>query len=195
MTPKAAEKRELILEHANNVFIKKGFSKVTMKDIIEESNISRGGIYLYFSSIDEIFVEVVKRRNQFKIQEIKNTIEKNNNFQEILDDFFNEQKERLLNMDKSLFRAMMEYCCSHKQESEKDFYLEHYLNTKNMVLELLKFGQEQNEISAKNIDCLADTIMYLIEGLRTLAVSSGISEKLVEEQLSVCRNMIYSALF
>lgn len=195
MTPRAAEKRELILEHAKNVFIRKGFSQVTMKDIIEESNISRGGIYLYFSSIDEIFVEVVKRRNQFKIQEIKYTIEKNNNFQKIMDDFFSEQKERLLNMDKSLYRAMMEYCCSHKHKSEKDFYLEQYLNTKNMVLELLKFGQEHKEITAENIDCLADTIMYLIEGLRTLAVSSGISDKLVEEQLSICRNMMNSALF
>lgn len=195
MTPKAIEKRELILEHAKNVFIRKGFSQVTMKDIIDESNISRGGIYLYFSSIDEIFVEVVKRRNQFRIQEIKNTIENNNNFQKILDDFFNEQKERLLNMDKSLYRAMMEFCSSHKYKSEKDFYLEQYQNTKNMVLELLKFGQEQNEIRAKNIDCLADTIMYLIEGLRTLAVSSGLSDRLVEEQLRICRNMMYSDLF
>lgn len=195
MTPKAVEKRELILEHAKNVFIRKGFSQVTMKDIIEECNISRGGIYLYFSSIDEIFVEVVKRRNQFKIQEIKKTIDRNNNFQKIMDDFFSEQKERLLNMDKSLYRAMMEYCCAHKQKSEKDFYLEQYLNTKNMVLELLRFGQKQNKLRAKNIDCLADTIMYLIEGLRTLAVSSEITDKLVEEQLSVCRNMMNSTLF
>lgn len=195
MTPKSIEKRELILEHAKNVFIRKGFSQVTMKDIIEECNISRGGIYLYFSSIDEVFVEVVNRRNQFKIQEIKNLIEKNNNFEKIMDDFFSEQKERLLNMDKSLYRAMMEYCCAHKHKSEKDFYLEQYLNTKNIVLELLRFGQEQNKLRAKNIDCLADTIMYLIEGLRTLAVSSGISEKLVEEQLSICRNMMNSTLF
>lgn len=195
MSSKANEKRELILNHAKNVFIRKGFNQVTMKDIIEESNISRGGIYLYFSTIDEIFVEVVKRRNQLKIQEIRDTIEKNDSFQRIMDDFFNEQKERLLNMDKSLFRAMMEFCCSHKNETEKDFYLEQYVNTKNMVLELLKFGQEQKAITVKNIDCLADTIMYLIEGLRTLAVSSGITDELIDEQLGICKNMMNSTLF
>ncbi len=195
MASKATEKRELILSCAKNVFICKGFNRVTMKDIIEESKISRGGIYLYFSTIEEIFIEVVKRCNQVKIQEIKKSVEKSDGFHQVMDDFFVQQKDRLLNMDKSLFWAMMEFCCSHKNGSEKDFYLEQYLNTKNMVLELLKFGQEQKAITAQNIDRLADTIMYLIEGLRTLAVSSGISEKLADEQLNVCRNMMNSDLF
>ncbi len=68
---KASEKRELILQSAKKVFIRKGFNRVTMKDIIDECKISRGGIYLYFSSVDEIFVEVVKKHNQKKIDDIK----------------------------------------------------------------------------------------------------------------------------
>ncbi len=48
-------KRDLILESAKVVFSKKGLIDATMKDIIEECGISRGGIYLYFRSVDEIF--------------------------------------------------------------------------------------------------------------------------------------------
>ena len=195
MTSKAAEKRKLILDKAEKVFIRKGFNRVTMKDIIDESNISRGGIYLYFSTVDDIFVEVVKKHNHTKIEGIRKNIEDSDDFNTLIDDFFLDQKNRLLNMDKSLFVAMIEYCFSHKNQPDRDFYTEQFFNTKNMISELLKFGQRTNAISAKNVGSLADSVMFLIEGLRSLAVSSGISEDLADKQLKVCKSMIYSNLF
>ena len=195
MTAKSTEKRKYILSCAERVFIRYGFNRVTMKNIIEECKISRGGIYLYFSSVDEIFVEVVKRHNKAKIDNIKVSIEKSQNFDQLIDDFFADQKERLLNMDKSLFVAMMEFCFSHKKNSDRDFYTEQFFNTKVIILEMLKFGQKSHAITAKNIDGLAESIMYKIEGLRSLAVSSGVSGELAENQLHVCKGMIYSDLF
>jgi len=195
MATKSALKRELILDRAEQVFIRKGFNRVTMKDIVEECSISRGGVYLYFSTVDEIFVEVVKKHNRAKIDAIRISIEKSDNFDHLIDDFFAGQKEKLLNMDKSLFAAMIEFCFSHKNQSDRDFYTEQFFNTKNIILELLKFGQVSGAISARNLDNLADSIMFLIEGLRSLAVSSGISPELVDRQLAVCKHMVYSNLF
>lgn len=192
---KASEKRELILKGAKNIFIRKGFSRVTMKDIIEECGISRGGIYLYFSSVDEIFVEVVKKHNQAKIDDIRTSIERSRDFDRLIDDFFADQKQRLLNMDQSLFVAMMEFCFGHKDILNRDFYTEQFYNTKVIIMEMLKFGQQKQAVTAGNIDRLADSIMFLIEGLRSLAVSSRISDELVENQFRVCREMIYSGLF
>lgn len=192
---KAFEKRELILRGAENVFIRKGFNRVTMKDIIEECKISRGGIYLYFSSVDEIFVRVVKKHNQEKIDDIKTSIVESQSFDQLVNDFFEDQKERLLNMDQSLFVAMMEFCFGHKNVLNRDFYTQQFHNTKVIVMEMLKFGQREKAVTAKDIDRLADSIMFLIEGLRCLAVSSGISDELVENQFRVCREMIYSNLF
>jgi AcrR family transcriptional regulator len=187
--PKKSEiKRELILTKAKEVFIRKGFNRTTMKDIVDECEISRGGIYLYFSATDEIFVEVVKKHNSAKIQLLKEKIEESNNFKKLLDEFFTEQKDRLLNMDKSLFVAMTEFCFSHK--NAKDFYTEQFFNTKKMILELLKFGRKSNSIKAKNIQRLADSVMFLIEGLRSLAVSGNITEKIANEQINICRNMV-----
>lgn len=87
---KSQEKRELILTKAKQAFIRKGFNGVTMKDIIEECEISRGGIYLYFSSVDEIFMEVVKRHNRSKAEQIRTDIEK------LLDTQFDFCKEIIL---------------------------------------------------------------------------------------------------
>lgn len=195
MSTKAIEKREHILNCAKAVFIRKGFNRVTMKDIIEESNISRGGVYLYFSTVDQIFIEVVKKHNQGKVEVIKTSIEKSVDFNELMDEFFADQKERLLNMDKSLFAAMLEFCSSHKNKSDIDFYTEQFFNTKVIILELLGFGQKKNAIKAQNIHLLADSIMFQIEGLRSLAVSSGISNDLAKEQLNICKSLVYSDLF
>ena len=192
---KANQKRDLILRGAERVFIRKGFNRVTMKDIIEQCGISRGGIYLYFSSVDEIFVEVVKKHNQAKLDDIKVSIERCQSFDQLIDDFFADQKRRLLDMDKSLYAAMAEFCFSHKNISDRDFYTEQFFNTRVMIMEMLKFGRKERAITAESIEKLADSIMFLIEGLRSLAVSSGISEELVENQLQVCRKMVYSDLF
>lgn len=195
MGSKASMKRELILDNAKQVFIRKGFNRVTMKDIIEECNISRGGVYLYFSTVDEIFIEVVKKHNRAKIEGIRSSIENCTDFNQLMDGFFAEQKEKLLNMDKSLFAAMIEFCFSHKNKSDRDFYTEQFFNTKNILLEMLKFGQSVNAVTTQNIDSLADSIMFLIEGLRSLAVSSGISAELADRQLNLCKRMVYSDLF
>ena len=64
MSDKSVQKRKFILETARNVFAEKGFRSVTMKDIVEACEISRGGLYLYFSSTEEIFLEVLSMEAQ-----------------------------------------------------------------------------------------------------------------------------------
>lgn len=195
MQSKSSKKRDLILDQAKQVFIREGFTRVTMQDIIDECGISRGGIYLYFSTVDEIFIEVVKRHNRAKIDAIKYSIENSADFHRLIDDFFAEQKEKLLNMDKSLFAAMTEFCFSHKNKSDRDFYTEQFFNTKEIMLELLKCGKSNKAVAARNIEDLADSIMFMIEGLRSLAVSSGVSPALADRQLEICKRMVYSDIF
>ena len=54
MSEKSAQKKRYIVETAREVFIEKGYKNVTMKDIVEACEISRGGLYLYFSSTNEV---------------------------------------------------------------------------------------------------------------------------------------------
>ena len=59
MGEKSEIKKKLILDKARTVFAEKGFKNVTMKDIVDACEISRGGLYLYFSSTDELFLSVL----------------------------------------------------------------------------------------------------------------------------------------
>jgi len=49
------ERKSQIIEAATTVFAKSGFSKTRMEDIAEESGLSKGALYLYFKSKEDLF--------------------------------------------------------------------------------------------------------------------------------------------
>lgn len=77
MSPKVGDeyreqKRREILEAAAAVFARKGYEKTTMKDVVEESGLSRGGVYLYFSSTEEMMLALqmsLDRENEDQLEE------------------------------------------------------------------------------------------------------------------------------
>jgi AcrR family transcriptional regulator len=59
VSPEHFKKRRAdILDAAKRVFTIKGFEPTTMQDIVEESGMSRGGVYQYFSSTEEMFIAI-----------------------------------------------------------------------------------------------------------------------------------------
>lgn len=62
MSPKpdvSEQRRAQIIEAATTVFAKFGFSKARMDDIAKESDLSKGALYLYFKSKEEIFEKIL----------------------------------------------------------------------------------------------------------------------------------------
>ena len=64
--PKVSEeyfegKRKIILDAALKVFSKKPSYTVSMKDIIKESKLGQGGVYKYYSNIDDIIISLINR--------------------------------------------------------------------------------------------------------------------------------------
>lgn len=51
--------KELILQTAYGLFLKKGYQSVSIKDIMEASNLSKGGIYHHFESKEGILFAVL----------------------------------------------------------------------------------------------------------------------------------------
>lgn len=54
-----AQRREAILQAAKAVFRDKGYHQASVHDIIDEARIARGTFYLYFSSKQDLFGELV----------------------------------------------------------------------------------------------------------------------------------------
>ncbi len=55
------QRRESIIDAAEKVFFSKGFAAATMDDIALESELSKGTLYLYFNSKEDLHLAVAKR--------------------------------------------------------------------------------------------------------------------------------------
>ena len=66
MSERADSKKQHIIKAAREVFALKGFKDVTMKDIVEKAQISRGGLYLYYDSTEAVFRDVLAMEGELE---------------------------------------------------------------------------------------------------------------------------------
>lgn len=71
------ERKHQILNAAEEVFSRKGFDEARIDDIAEETGLSKGTIYWYFDSKDEIIIGILDRifQREFKHMESLNLLE------------------------------------------------------------------------------------------------------------------------
>ena len=55
------QRKDQILHAAEQVFTKKGFDQTRMDDIAEETSLSKGTLYLYFKSKDDLIIAILDR--------------------------------------------------------------------------------------------------------------------------------------
>ena len=188
---KKRQKREAILESAKVVFSKKGLIDATMQDIIEECGISRGGIYLYFQSVDAIFLEVLQQRSQRRFNEVRAMIKANASFETILTKYFEDHKYRLLHsISDSMLRATYEYYYTHKSVETSSLQQTQLTETKRTIQEIFQVGVAQGVIADRNLEAIAENYMFVIEGLGIFALSGHIQEEQIDHQIQVMRTLL-----
>jgi len=65
------ERKSQILNAAEDVFTKKGFDEARMDDIAEETGLSKGSLYNYFKSKDDLIIAILDRifQHEFRVFE------------------------------------------------------------------------------------------------------------------------------
>lgn len=185
MSEKTEQKRQFIIEKAKEVFTTRGFRNVTMKDIVDACEISRGGLYLYFSSTEEILQSVLKEEEEQekKNEEYSGERLKTASYAELVLLFFKEQKKEILKKKNNLTTAKYEYAFVCREEGKTNTIKKDF-ETAALVLEkLLECGNESGEFSCDDPRGEASSIMFAIEGMKICARTMGISEKRVDREL------------
>ena len=183
MSEKSAQKKKYIIETARRIFMDKGYKEVTMKDIVEACQISRGGLYLYFSSTKELFEEVLKMEQEDADDVFAESITEETTPTDILAIFLKEQKKELLNKQNSLGKATYEYFFFFFIPG-RDNLLKKQFDAAVHVLEgLIQEGVESGEFYCEDPRGCARNIMYLLEGLKIASHTRGISETAVDREI------------
>lgn len=180
MGERSLQKKQFILEKAREVFVEKGFRSVTMKDIVDACEISRGGLYLYYADTEEIFLEVLAADAEETEDVFTENVGENATAAEIFAVFLKEQKKEILGSRKTLAAAAYEYAFANPRSA----VLKKKFNKGVTVLEkLIIMGAKSGEFYDVDARLAAKNVMYVLEGLKIAAVTMGISGETIDHEL------------
>lgn len=183
------KRRQHILESALIVFSKKGFTEATMKDVIEEAGISRGGLYAHYDNIEMLFLEVLKFDDQkdkvflLSDKENKSVIER---LEEWLRDIFKEINEP----SKNLVRARSEFFLRFSAE-EVSYISDRRRELQDVLVTFLEGGIKKKELN-KDLDSFifADLLISMVDGLMLSEVKNQSSKEILQKKVDTLIEMV-----
>ena len=183
MGEKSTQKKQYILDTARKVFEEKGFKSVTMKDIVEACEISRGGLYLYFDNTEQILLEILHKEAEETDDLFTKNISEKDTAADILALFLKEQKKELLRKKNNLTVAVYEYFFAHKSTDKNNMLRKQFDAGVKVIEKLIEAGIASGEFYCEDPRGAASNIMYVLEGMKINSQTFGITEKMVDEQL------------
>lgn len=183
MSDKSVQKKKYILETARSVFVTKGYKSVTMKDVVDACDISRGGLYLYFSSTREIFLEVLKMEREEADDVFEKSIEKEAGPADILALFLKEQKRELISKKPSLNKASYEFFLDEQSCGRDNFLKKQFDSAVLVIQKLIEAGVANGEFYCEDARRAASNIMYVLEGLKIASLTRGVTEAAVDREI------------
>lgn len=142
---KGDRKKNFILDKAKDVFLKKGFAQVTMKDIVDACEISRGGLYRYFGSTREIFLTLFQREAEREMQRAEEEMADNLSAKDILLRHLKAHRESMLAADLSLENAAYEFFLENPEDQV--IYQWQFDGMAEMIREILEYGCHTGEFN------------------------------------------------
>ena len=182
MGDKSLQKKQFILENAREIFMVKGYKNVTMKDIVDKCEISRGGLYLYFNSTKEVFEEVLKMEVSETDDIFQDAIGEEASSMDILLLFFKEQKKELLRKRKNLTTAIYEFYFENKVVKKENSIRRQFDVAVKIMQQLIEEGVANGEFFCDNPLAMARNIMFVIEGLKISSQTMGITEEMIDSE-------------
>ncbi|MEC0255305.1 TetR family transcriptional regulator [Paenibacillus lautus] len=179
------EKKLEILTAARRVFIRKGYTRTVMQDIMDEAGMSRGAVYAYFDNVEHVFIEVLR----FDDQETLRFFEPDPQYPiwNQLMDWVRKQQGDIALIQHSLVLARAEFFLSSSYvHAEKDYpYLtERYQLTVEAMGRVIRKGREQGEFRPRlEPEAIARYMISFLNGLMLDTFQLGPTVTCVPEQL------------
>lgn len=183
MGEKSVQKRQYIVETARKVFMEKGYKNVTMKDVVEACEISRGGLYIYFGSTKELFEAVLELETQEADDVFTGNITKEATSADILALFLKEQKKEILRKKNTLTVAIYEFFFENKVLKKNNMLRKQFDMAVKIIQALIEDGVENGQFYCEDALGTARNIMFILEGLKIASQTMGISEEMINKEL------------
>ena len=163
------EAKSRILEAANKVFAERGYHEATMDDIAKRLGVSKGAIYLYFSSKEDLFEAMCKTAPQAFKEILFSSFGNEVNPIQSATEFFDKMLKMSASNPGLSFEILSE---ASRNPSLKRILKQNHQEYEEVLTNFLAEGRKRR-IVGDNLDLrpLANSLIALWNGLETLLVS------------------------
>lgn len=186
-------RKKMIAKSALCVFSKKGYSNTSMKDIMNEADISRGGLYAHFKNIDAVFIAALMyddalQANQLTILDLDKPILPQ------LNDWIYKTVQSVQDEKFNLVRAKSEFFLSHDIKSEP-YLRKRYERLSETIKDLIDVGIKKGEFKkTTDKDPFCELLISMMDGVMLHQYYQYSSNFSLVDVLSLISKMIESYL-
>ena len=164
-------RKNQILNAAFEVFVKKGYAKTTMDDIVLASKLSKGALYHYYGSKKELFLSLIDHWEIYTFKDFYDKRSQNKKASDILR-FFGENVINTLNKKKHAYIAEIEFRAMSIQDVEiKKRSNILYGKLLDLFEKVLRKGIKDNEFKNLNIRKTAMAILAIFQGISWFVIT------------------------
>jgi len=164
--PDASElRRNQILDAAMPVFARLGFEHARMDDIVEASGLSKGALYWYFKSKEEIITGILRRLFTTDIEQLRGLLESEGTVSErllLLTRFRVAGLKRLADLLPILVEF---YAMTVREGRVREFISEYFGSFRELLVDLIQQGIDRGEFRPASTVETAVTLSAIYEGL------------------------------
>jgi AcrR family transcriptional regulator len=187
-------RKNSILKAARKLFFERGFKSVTVDLIAAKAEVSKGSIYLYFDSKEEIYTQILISANIERHKEVENFARQEGKASELLLMFARNYVDFFLD-NNELFRILMTFMLHADNMNLTEDQNTQLIHTTNenirIVSEILRKGVDDGEF-VSNIDIrqVQNAIWGMLNGIISLYIYTGAPEKRAERINTIVRDSI-----
>lgn len=172
-----------IKSEAMKLFLQRGYKDVSMQDICNACNLSKGGLYRHFGSKSEILLSLVQAERQYDVQE---QMGKGTPAIDILNQYLDIFYQNMLMSDRSLAFALYEYAVTEKDsgllcEDESDI---------GIWKSLISYGISRGEFNAVDYRSVMNTLLYAYRGIRMWSRAISIDENVPRSVIEMIKHTV-----
>lgn len=185
MSVKGDKTKQDIKEKAYCLFAEKGYKNVTMKDICEQTGLSRGGLYRHYESTEQIFLEIVSAFSNKQKAEIESKIKNHIPAIVILNELLAKYADEMVDSKNSLTLAIYEYYSNPEISKNDNSVIKQYEISKSAWIELINYGIATKEFNCVNPQAVFNVIVFAYQGVRMynklMKIDKDIPNQIIDE--------------
>jgi AcrR family transcriptional regulator len=163
------KKRLSIMDSALKCFGEKGYHSTTMDDIVAYSDMSKGLIYNYFKSKEELYISLMDERSNNTLKYLRSQFQEIELAKDKIREFFRVYREATLTEEwRSFIRVHLEFWIySSRQVHLRELMNNRYKNQfRDFIAEIIEQGKDNGEFKPHvKVDIVASLFWSFVDGI------------------------------